>query len=150
MKNCFHCCSDYVLFKSCTGIRGRETQKERTAIIQIFSNILHEQLLSFTFLVAACFRELKTACGDALAGKKKVVASPDDGGDKTDKSLATNFELLNLVPERATKGFDGSSNRSAAGTCASSQPITKLAKTLMERNAELEATRTLEPLRAEN
>lgn len=59
-----------------------------------------------------CFRELKTACTDALAGKK---FSQEIGVDKVDKSLVANFEILNLVPERSTKENDLFSNRSDSG-----------------------------------
>ncbi|CAG9860270.1 unnamed protein product [Phyllotreta striolata] len=41
-------------------------------------------------------RELKTACSNALAGKK---FTQEIGVDKVDKSLVANFEILNLVPE---------------------------------------------------
>ncbi|XP_044268937.1 uncharacterized protein LOC123014091 isoform X4 [Tribolium madens] len=54
-------------------------------------------------------RELRTACKDALAGKK---FSQEIGVDKVDKSLVANFEILNLVPERSTKDGDLFSNRS--------------------------------------
>lgn len=57
--------------------------------------------------VSFCFRELKAICTDALAGKKY---SQDIGVDKVDKSLVSNFEILNLVPEHAQKDPDGISS----------------------------------------
>lgn len=50
------------------------------------------------------FRELITACSDALAGKK---STQEIGVDKVDKSLVANFEILNLVPEHTSKDDDG-------------------------------------------
>ncbi|KAK5645132.1 hypothetical protein RI129_006432 [Pyrocoelia pectoralis] len=48
-------------------------------------------------------RELKMTCSDALAGKKIIQ---ENGVDKLDKSLVSNFEVLNLVPDRTTKDDD--------------------------------------------
>ncbi|KAF5281606.1 hypothetical protein FQR65_LT02926 [Abscondita terminalis] len=55
-------------------------------------------------------RELKTTCSDALAGKKNLQ---ENGVDKLDKSLVSNFEILNLVPERTTKDDDNSNNKNS-------------------------------------
>lgn len=62
-----------------------------------FASLLRRQLLDFIFL---CFRELKVACTDALAGKK---FTQEIGVEKVDKSLVANFEILNLVPEHSSK-----------------------------------------------
>lgn len=48
-------------------------------------------------------RELKTASGEALAGRK---FSQEIGVDKVDKSLVANFDILNLVPEQGIKEGD--------------------------------------------
>lgn len=55
-------------------------------------------------------RELKSACSNALAGKK---ITQEIGVDKVDKSLVSNFEILNLVPDYTTK--DGDKNKSENG-----------------------------------
>lgn len=47
---------------------------------------------------------------DALLGKKYIQ---ENGVDKLDKSLVSNFEVLNLVPERTTKDED--TNKSDSG-----------------------------------
>lgn len=58
-----------------------------------------EQCHSFRFFQQNfhCFRELKSACSNVLAGKKNTQ---EIGVDKVDKSLVANFEILNYVPER--------------------------------------------------
>ena len=59
------------------------------------------------------FRELKAACTEALAGKRY---SQDIGVDKVDKSLVSNFEILNLVPEHTQKDLDAAINRTQEAT----------------------------------
>lgn len=49
------------------------------------------------------FRELKAACSDSLAGRK---LTQEIGVDKVDKSLVSNFDILNLVPEHSLKEGD--------------------------------------------
>ncbi|XP_071050043.1 uncharacterized protein [Onthophagus taurus] len=58
-------------------------------------------------------RELKAACTDALAGKRY---SQDIGVDKVDKSLVSNFEILNLVSEPSQKDIDGGINKTQEST----------------------------------
>ncbi|XP_017780096.1 PREDICTED: uncharacterized protein LOC108565254 [Nicrophorus vespilloides] len=54
--------------------------------------------------------ELKAACTDALAGKR---LTQEIGVDKVDKSLVSNFEILNLVPDRTSKEPDGNLNNNS-------------------------------------
>lgn len=54
----------------------------------------------FAFLFC---RELKAQCTDALAGKKLLQ---ENGGEKIDKSLVSNFEISNLVPDIGGKDSD--------------------------------------------
>lgn len=54
-------------------------------------------------LSSFCFRELRTASWEALAGRK---FSQEIGVDKVDKSLVANFDILNLVPEQGIKEGD--------------------------------------------
>lgn len=52
-------------------------------------------------------------CAQALAGKK---FSQEIGVDKVDKSLVSNFEILNLVPVQTSKeNEDQNSNKSESG-----------------------------------
>lgn len=49
-------------------------------------------------------RELQSQRTDALAGKK---LPQENGPEKVDKSLVSNFEIANLVPETYQKDAEG-------------------------------------------
>lgn len=83
-------------------------------ISDIFEGLVIFSMHSDSILmILFCFRELKVACRDALAGRKLIQ---DIGVEKVDKSLVANFDILNLVPDQSLRESElGMYNRSETG-----------------------------------
>ncbi|KAF5303393.1 hypothetical protein FQA39_LY09984 [Lamprigera yunnana] len=76
----------------------------------VMEKISTNYMVILMFVMAPQIKELKTTCSDVLAGKKIIQ---ENGVDKLDKSLVSNFEILNLVPERTTKDEDNTNKNNS-------------------------------------